>query len=325
MKKNTLKKIMLSFLLVELIFSYGPVYAQATEYNYAESAGVSAQIAKYLCAPTEVEKSQNDPTTGTFKGLSDYQVSAAARNVNSQDLFRCINQLYKFAIVLASVVGVFFIVVAGFIYMSAEGNSESVDKAKNILVTTITSLVILFGGYILLKAINPDLIELRSVQPPSVLLDTSAWSSYKTPTEAGAKDDKYTNKCVTDSGVGVCSNCKDYSENGLKPANGTEKPGCNTFLNSGLISKLNNAKSNYPSLAVTEAFPPTVSHLDSCHNSGTCVDIVPSARTAAEFDKLCSAIKTAGLQIYNESGFTTTNCGQTRSPETNTGPHLHVY
>lgn len=54
--------------------------------------------------------------------------------------------------------------------MSAEGNQESVDKAKSILVSSITSLVILFVGYILLKAINPDLVQFQNIQPPSVVV-----------------------------------------------------------------------------------------------------------------------------------------------------------
>lgn len=137
-----IKKIFLALLLAEIFFSYAPAFAQttATPYDYSK-AGVSTQIEQFLCSP------------GTGGGTVLYQ---------------CINQLYKFAIVLASVIGVFYLVIAGYIYMGSDGNTESVDKAKSMIESTIASLVILLAGYVLLNAINPDLIQFHSVQPPSV-------------------------------------------------------------------------------------------------------------------------------------------------------------
>ena len=35
-------------------------------------------------------------------------------------------------------------------------------------------MVILMAGYLLLKAINPDLIQFKSIQPPSVQMNTTA-------------------------------------------------------------------------------------------------------------------------------------------------------
>jgi hypothetical protein len=133
---NKLKKYFLIFLLIELMFAYVPAYASTVTYS-----GPQQQIADYLCAPS----------TGS----------------NSSALFTCINQLYKFAIALACTVGVFFIVIAGYVYMSAEGNQESVDKAKSILVSTIVSLVILFAGFLLLKTLNPDLVNLQPIVLPN--------------------------------------------------------------------------------------------------------------------------------------------------------------
>jgi hypothetical protein len=136
---QTLKKLFLIFLLTELLFAYAPAFAQ-TPAPSSYYTGVSGEIEKYLCNPT---------SGGT--GI----------------LYQCINQIYKFAIVTASIMGVFFIVIAGYVYMSAEGNKESVDKAKDILVSTITSLVILLAGYVLLNALNPDLIQFHgnTLQP----------------------------------------------------------------------------------------------------------------------------------------------------------------
>lgn len=172
---KTFKKYFLILLLLELFFSYAPAYAQTTSSTDYTKAGVSDQIKKYLCAPSTVSQSQTGALT---LGQTDYQQYAASNNTNGNDLFLCINQLYKFAIVVASVIGVFMIVIAGYFYISSDGNQESVDKAKSIIVSTITSLVILFVGYLLLKALNPDLIQFHSITPPSVSLQITTTTPY---------------------------------------------------------------------------------------------------------------------------------------------------
>jgi hypothetical protein len=135
-----IKKFFLLLLLTELLFAYAPAFAQSPSPTYS---GVEKSITTYLC----------DPTAG-----------------GSGVLYQCINQLYKFAIVFASVLGVLFIVVAGYYYMSAEGNSESIDKAKSIIESTITALVILLAGYLLLYTLNPDIVQFHgnTLQPVSL-------------------------------------------------------------------------------------------------------------------------------------------------------------
>ena len=177
------KKYFFILLLTELLLSYSPALAINTSDNYDYStSGVSTQITKYLCTPTPVQTNQTNVTNGALvSGLpgpngspSTFQSQAAFNNTNSGDLYKCINQLYKFAIVVAAVIGVFFLVIAGYVYMSAEGNSESVEKAKSIVTSTIASIVILLAGYILLKGLNPDLVQFHSIQPPSVVLNNAS-------------------------------------------------------------------------------------------------------------------------------------------------------
>lgn len=168
------KTILLSILVVNLFLANANVaFAQRSDvYDYEAEAGVGQTIRDYLCAPTEPDRNSQNYTAGSeiYFG-SSAEDDIAARNAGSQDLYICINRLYRFALVFASVLAVAFIVFAGYIYMSSEGNQESVDKAKSILTTSIAALVILFIGFILLRAINPDLVEFNTIQPPSVDLE----------------------------------------------------------------------------------------------------------------------------------------------------------
>lgn len=176
--KNILRVFLLGLLLANFILSSPVTLAQS---NASSSAyigkGAEADIKRFLCAPTETPPSQQQIVKPLEANLTLGQGAAnnaAANNPAQFDLYNCINRLYRFAIVLGSSIGVLFIVIAGYLYMSADGNKEAVDKAKGMLASTIASLVILFIGYILLRAINPDLIKFQQIQPESVKVSDPA-------------------------------------------------------------------------------------------------------------------------------------------------------
>jgi hypothetical protein len=194
--QNTVKKYLLFFMLAMVCLPFA-TQAQSTPNEFGQRAlqyketGPESQIKKFLCAPTDASKDGGD-TDGT----------AAANNSASGDLYTCINKLYRFALVFGSVTAVFFIVIAGWVYMSAEGNNESVEKAKSILVSSIAGLVILFSGYVLLKAINPQLVQFQTIQPPSVKLDTTNWNDWATKTDTSGKVISVTSNNVTYNALG---------------------------------------------------------------------------------------------------------------------------
>lgn len=319
------KKYFLLFTVVYLFLSYTHIFAAEVtgapgDYNY-KNAGIGNQIKQYLCAPTDASR------TG----------GAGAANVAQGDLYACINKLYRFAIVIGAAIGVFYLVIAGYMYMGSDGNQESVDKAKDMLASTLTAFVILLAGYILLKAINPDLIQFKQIQPGS-LVDLTKFSTstdFRIPNDVppgqeGGVPTNIINKCASEAG-GPCPSCQDYTSAsyGLTKANGTQRSGCNTFLNTSLLNKLKTAKQS-AAFSVTEAFPPTVNHMDSCHSNGTCADVVATSRTdASKVDEVCRALKAAGIAtILNEYTNIPANqfrdCPAPRAYKTTTGPHLHV-
>ena len=164
-----IKKLLLVYMLAQLVLGYTVAYAQTY-------TGVEAQISKYLCTPNTVPESQSSNANGAMfggdpTGQNNFQNNAALNNNNNGILYQCINQIYKFSIVVASVVAVFFIVIAGYIYMSSDGDQEAVSRAKSILTSSIASIIILLIGYVFLRALNPDIVEFHSIQPPSVVIN----------------------------------------------------------------------------------------------------------------------------------------------------------
>jgi len=161
-------------LLLPGMLLYGALFFQIAFAQQSVSptptySGAEATIKQYLCTPT---------TTNTGTTLSATTASNTGQNnPASNDLYNCINRMYRFAIVAASALAVFFIVIAGYVYMSADGDGEAVSKAKGMLASSLASLVILFAGYILLRALNPDLIQFQNVQPPSIKVGATTYTT----------------------------------------------------------------------------------------------------------------------------------------------------
>ena len=100
------------------------------------NAGVDRSIQDYLCTPTG---------TGT-------------------DLYDCVDRLYRFGISAGAIIVVFFIIYAGYIYIT--GGEASKTKAKQTLYAAFTGMGIMLGSFILLNFINPSLVQIKTIQPP---------------------------------------------------------------------------------------------------------------------------------------------------------------
>lgn len=100
------------------------------------NAGVDDTIKQYLCTPEG-------------KGT---------------DLYDCIGRLYRFGISFGSIALVFFVVIAGYFYIT--GGEAAKGKAKNMLLSAFTGMGIILGSFLLLNFINPTLVQYRTIQPP---------------------------------------------------------------------------------------------------------------------------------------------------------------
>lgn len=272
-----IKKYILLVLVCELFFAQANLaFAADSTYDYS-TAGVSTQIEQFLCAPSKT------PTNG--------------------DLYNCINRLYRFSLILASVIAVFFIVIAGYLYMSAEGNQEAVDKAKSILTSSITALVILFAGYILLKAINPDLVQFQTIQPPSVV--GPAAGAVGADVQAAAKNIQSNSKiAVNSTGCNCTGNCPNKTLADLAAGNkaqfdgpGVGQQGCNsgtTSVNLTMLSALLTAANEGNSFTITSITGGHHSNTSDPHYQGKAVDVVPNPPTTSAQVALVGSLRQNG-------------------------------
>jgi len=146
-----LKKIIFAVSLGLLLANPTLVFAQGTNtsangsgiksnaIDVAEYKGVEGSISQYLCTPTEG---------------SD----------NGKDLEMCINKIYRFGIAFGAIALVFFVVFAGYLYIT--GGEQGKGRAKGIINNALVGMALLLGSYVILYFINPSLTVIKPIQPP---------------------------------------------------------------------------------------------------------------------------------------------------------------
>lgn len=77
---------------------------------------------------------------------------------------KCVQNIYLLSLGLGAVIALSMLVLAGYRYMTAAGNAQQVESAKESFAAAFIGLIILFIAFILLNLINPDLVRFKLPQ-----------------------------------------------------------------------------------------------------------------------------------------------------------------
>jgi len=76
-------------------------------------------------------------------------------------LAKKVSNLYNMALGIGAMLALGIIIYAGVRYTASGGNASAIGEAKKWISAALLGLVLLFGSYLLLKTINPDLLTLK--------------------------------------------------------------------------------------------------------------------------------------------------------------------
>lgn len=179
--KNWLRKIKIAFfstiVILQLFAFFSPIQ-------------VKAQLIP-LPDPIKTDTNAKTPeqlpvyNAGVDKSIQDYLCTP---NGQGTDLFDCVDRLYRFGVTAGAISIVFFIVYAGYIYIT--GGEASKTKAKQTIYSALTGMAILLGSYVLLSFINPNLVQIKTIQPP-------IFSALELPS---CEDIGFADKCIITAG-----------------------------------------------------------------------------------------------------------------------------
>ncbi len=205
------------------------------------------------------------------------------------DLLSSAMKLLDFIILLGTVVASLLFVNAGYLYLTAGGSPGSISKAHGIFFSTLVGLVITLGAYLFIDTIMKVIYGGEGWGPWNELVCTGGSSDGVTcvkvrstlatdqpaqivTTDTGAKQLR---KDGTMVGFPAEPTGKGAAPINMKDSSQTVPAGVAPQLNTVAKQLFDFFEESGPStIIVTEGYPPSRSHGDSCHTNGTCVDIV---------------------------------------------------
>ncbi len=94
--------------------------------------------------------------------------ACSASTTGTASLAACIKGIYTLSLGLGALLALLMIVLAGYRYMTAQGNSQQVENAKDSFTSAFIGLIIIFVAFILLFLINPDLTSFSDLPIPPI-------------------------------------------------------------------------------------------------------------------------------------------------------------
>lgn len=119
-----------------------------------------------FCALNTSETEQNDvqvqftPSTG----IPGTTFSAGVPvTVTGTTLGEWISAIYVFLSGSMGILAALMVMFGGFKWLTAGGNSSRVSDAKDVIYSAVIALLLTFGAYILLRTINPQLVQIQDL------------------------------------------------------------------------------------------------------------------------------------------------------------------
>lgn len=239
------------------------------------------------------------PSSGCEPGSTGYCMLAPIPHISDSsghaDISTYINNMFQILTGLAAALAVLRLIYAGIQYMSTEAITGK-SNAKGVIQDALLGLLLAISSYTILHTINPKLTTLTlTIQGEQV----------------GGAFDLNTGVTVVPTGSGQtasgCSNCTPPSskipQKGVAPegsTNGACKYPGPCVVSPALSRELTliNQAMGIRAWTVTEMFPPTVYHIDSCHSNGTCVDATVADRSVSGLITFFKAIEKSGASSY---------------------------
>ena len=174
-KKEFFNKIILVsifFVILGGIFSFQHVQALGEEsvdniqLQFQYPGGITKGAGAMVCSNDEnkiceLDDDQNpNCEPGGFCVPSKILLNTEETQTPGNALYVFLNNFYKLAIVIAAMAAVLMLVVGGYKWIFAGGNSSVVDSAKKTIKGAILGLVIALLSYSILGIVNPDTLNI---------------------------------------------------------------------------------------------------------------------------------------------------------------------
>lgn len=143
-----------------LLCAVSPVLAQNTNTPSTDVAASSGPLI-FMPQVTIPGGNEADPDTNFVE-----QQSYTLKN-DTSPIVNYIKAFYKYGTTVVGIIAAIFLMIGGLLWLTAAGNDSKIGQAKEFIFTSLSGLILVFAAQMLLKTVNPDLVNLTVRSLPS--------------------------------------------------------------------------------------------------------------------------------------------------------------
>jgi hypothetical protein len=134
--------------------------AKAANFSNTLTGGLATDAARKSIELTAPKLAVQIPGLAAWKD----RTIEAGETITVPYLVEYILALYKYAVVIGSVIAVVTFMIGGLLYMIAGGVPSSVATAQEVMIGAISGLTLILSAYLMLNIINPNLVHLKPIE-----------------------------------------------------------------------------------------------------------------------------------------------------------------
>jgi len=128
----------------------------------------------FLATP-RIAKADEDPINfnpqitipgSDFSGnsVNSGEINPETGKFSSDLLAKYINTIYKYGIAVVGILAAIVLMAGGVLWLTSAGNDTKITQAKELIAGSVIGSIILFGAWLILNTINPELLKLKTIQ-----------------------------------------------------------------------------------------------------------------------------------------------------------------
>jgi hypothetical protein len=79
-----------------------------------------------------------------------------------------VGSFYRYGLMIVGLIATVTLMGGGILWLTSMGNDSKITKAKEMIFGSLTGVALLYGSYLILNTINPELIQLKTIESQSI-------------------------------------------------------------------------------------------------------------------------------------------------------------
>ncbi|MCF7860148.1 pilin [Patescibacteria group bacterium] len=141
-------------------------------------------------------------------GIPGFDTSTPLSESSTGYIGTLIKAFYNYGLGIGGILAAVVLMAGGLIWLTSGGSSDKITQAKSLMIGSVTGLLLLFGSWIILNTINPNLINLKvqSIHNINTITETEVCSKLLGTVTAHLENGKYFDEEGKEIEAEICNN-----------------------------------------------------------------------------------------------------------------------